>query len=194
MSPAGLFRIESATPDLTALEERTPRHVFDGRTRTTELVIGERNLRAFIPAILELRLRSGQEDDLTMDPQYFIAANAQKNRRVAAVLIHQNQELEACVFFFEHCRLGMGLGLLRGGGSIGEGLVAGPEALSLALCGSSDSDIAATLANPWRKPRNDGTSARSTVSRSWGLRVNTGCSPKEKYSASSLWKTLTGRC
>jgi hypothetical protein len=146
VSPAGLFRIESATPDLTALEERTPRHVFDGRTRTTELVIGERNLRAFIPAILELRLRSGQEDDLTMDPQYFIAANAQKNRRVAAVLIRQNQELEACVFFFEHCRLGMGLGLLRGGGSIGEGLVAGPEALRLHYV-----DLATqTLLQHWR--------------------------------------------
>jgi hypothetical protein len=133
VSPAGLFGIDNAAPDLTALGERTgrPVPVFDSRTRTTQLVIGERNLRTFIPAILELRLRCGQQDDLTTDPQYFIAANTQKNRRVAAVLIRQNQELEACVFFFEHCRLGMGLGLLRGGGNIGEGLVAGPEAFQV---------------------------------------------------------------
>jgi hypothetical protein len=130
VSPAGLFGIESAAPNLTVLEGRTARPTFDSRTRTTELVIGERNLRAFFPAIRELRLRCGQEDDLTTDPRYFIAANTM-NRRVVAVLIRHNQELEACALFFEHCKFGIGLGIMRGGGYIGENLVAGPEAFRL---------------------------------------------------------------
>ncbi len=99
-------------------------------TRTTELVIGERNLRAFIPEIRELRLRCGQQDELTTDPQYFIAANTQ-NRRVAAVLIRHNRELEACVLFYEHYKFGIGLGIMRGGGYIGENVVAGPESFRL---------------------------------------------------------------
>jgi Acetyltransferase (GNAT) domain len=130
VSPAELIGIENTAPDLPTLEEGTTRPIFDGRTRTTDLVIGERNLRAFIPAIHELRQRCGQQDDLTTDPQYFIAANTM-NRRVAAVLIRHNQELEACVFFFEHSKFGIGLGIMRGGGLIGENCVAGPEAFRL---------------------------------------------------------------
>jgi hypothetical protein len=130
VSPAGLVGIENATPDRRALEERAATPIFDGRTRTTELLFGERNLRALFPAIRELRLRCGQQDELTTDPQYFIAANTM-NRRVAAVLIRHNQELEACVFFFEHSKFGIGLGIMRGGGLIGENCVAGPEAFRL---------------------------------------------------------------
>ena len=63
-------------------------------------------------------------------PQYFIAANT-LNRRVAAVLIRHNQELEACVLFYEHYKFGIGLGIMRGGGWIGENCVAGPEAFRL---------------------------------------------------------------
>ena len=101
--------------------------MLDGCERTTELVIGARRLRTFIPAVRELRLRCGQQDDFSTDLQYFIAANTQRNRRVAAVLIRRNQELEACVLFIEHCRLGIGLGLWRGGDTVGDGLVAGRE-------------------------------------------------------------------
>jgi hypothetical protein len=133
VSPAGLFGIDNAERGLPAVEERTagPIPNFDSRERTTELVIGERKLRTCIPAIRELHLRCGQQEDLTTDPQYFIAANTQKDRRVAAVLIRRNHELEACVFFIEHCRLGMGLGFLRGGGHIGESLVVGPGTFQL---------------------------------------------------------------
>lgn len=99
--------------------------------RTTQVLIGERRLRQFCPSIRELRQRCGQQDDLTTDPEYFIAQNTLKGRRVAAVLISHNQQLEACVLFFEHCKLGMGLGLLRGGDYMGESLVAGPAALRL---------------------------------------------------------------
>ena len=130
MSPAGLFGVDNVVPVLPTLEGQTAGPTFDGRERTTELIIGERKLRAFIPAIRELRLRCGQADDLTTDPQYFIAANTQ-NRRVAAVLIRQNQELEACALFYEHYKFGIGLGIMRGGGYIGENLVAGPEAFRL---------------------------------------------------------------
>ena len=97
--------------------------------RTTQVLIGERKLREYIPAIRELRLRCGQQDDFTTDLEYFIAANRQKDRRVAAVLIRQNHTLEACVLFIEHCRYGIGLGLWRGGDTVGDGLVAGHEAL-----------------------------------------------------------------
>ena len=97
--------------------------------RTTEVIMGARNLQNMAPAINALRRRCGQEDDFTTDPRYFIAANTLKHRRVAAVLIHREGELEACVLFFEHCRLGMGLGVFRGGDGIGESLVAGREPL-----------------------------------------------------------------
>ena len=85
--------------------------------------------------ILELRRRCGQEDDLTTDPEYFIAANTLANRRCAAVLIRRDRELEACVLFYEHTRLGIGLGLFRGGDYIGESLVVGdPKRCACTMC------------------------------------------------------------
>jgi hypothetical protein len=91
-------------------------------------VIGNRELHSCLAEILELRRRCGQEDDLTTEPQYFMAANTLANRRCGAVLIRRERELEAYVLFFEHTRLGIGLGLFRGGDYIGESLVAGPPA------------------------------------------------------------------
>jgi hypothetical protein len=123
--PAELFGTEKAAPDLVAVEERKPCPVFDPRVITTELVIGERNLRNFFPAIRELRLRCGQQDDLITEPRYFIAANTQ-NRRLAAVLIRHHQQLEACALFYEPYKFGIGLGIVRGGGYTGENLVVGP--------------------------------------------------------------------
>jgi hypothetical protein len=102
--------------------------MLDGCERATEVLIGEGKLRVYIPAVRELRLRCGQQDDFTTDLEYFIAANKQKNRRVAAVLIHRNHDIEACVLFIEHCRYGIGLGLWRGGDTVGDGLVVGDEA------------------------------------------------------------------
>jgi hypothetical protein len=97
--------------------------------RTTQLLIGERKLHAHLGEILELRRRCGQADDLTTDPEYFLAANTLGNRKCCAVLIRRNSKLEACVLFYEHTRFGIGLGLFRGGDYIGESLVAGPEPL-----------------------------------------------------------------
>jgi hypothetical protein len=130
VSAAGLFGIENTAPDLAVIGQQAASSIFDASTRTTELVIGERKLRTLFQAIRELRVRCGQQDDLTTDPQYFIAANAQ-NRRVAALLIRHNHELEACAYFYEHCKFGIGLGIMRGGGYIGENVVAGPEALRM---------------------------------------------------------------
>ena len=96
--------------------------------RTTYLLLGNRELHAHLTEIRQLRKRCGQEDDLTTDPEYFIAANTLANRRCAAVLIRRDRKLEACVFFYEHTRFGIGLGLFRGGDYMGESLVAGPEA------------------------------------------------------------------
>jgi hypothetical protein len=79
--------------------------------------------------VLELRRRCRQEDDLTTEPEYFMAANTLANRRCSAVLIRRDRELEACVLFYEHTRLGIGIGLFRGGDYIGESLVVGRETL-----------------------------------------------------------------
>jgi hypothetical protein len=103
--------------------------MFIDGPRTTQLVVGERKLRAHLGEVLELRRRCGQADDLTTDPEYFLAANALGNRRCSAVLVRRDSKLEACVLFYEHTRYGIGLGLFRGGDYIGESLVAGPEAL-----------------------------------------------------------------
>jgi hypothetical protein len=104
---------------------------FISGPKATQVIIGNRQLHAHLAEILALRRRCGQEDDLTTEPEYFIAANAVANRKCAAVLIRGDQELEACVFFYEHCRFGIGLGLFRGGDYMGESLVAGPEPLRL---------------------------------------------------------------
>ncbi len=108
-------------------DARAVSQLSDG-ARVTQLAIGERELHSYLPEIRALRRRCGQEDDLTTEPEYFIAANTLANRRSAAVLIRRERELEACVLFFEHTGLGIGLGLFRGGDYIGEGLVAGPPA------------------------------------------------------------------
>jgi hypothetical protein len=95
----------------------------------TELVIGHRELRSHLGEILELRRRCDQKDDFTTELEYFIAANTFPNRRCAAVLIRQDNKLDACVLFYEHTRFGIGLGLFRGGDYIGESLVVGGPAL-----------------------------------------------------------------
>jgi hypothetical protein len=99
--------------------------------RTTQLLSGNQELLAHLAEIRTLRLQCGQEDDLTTDPEYFIAANTLGNRKCSAVLIRRDQELEACVLFYEHTRRGLGLGLFRGGDYIGESLVAGPSAFQV---------------------------------------------------------------
>jgi hypothetical protein len=113
--------------DRLARHGRSAGPLLDGSQRTTDLIIGEQKLRVFLQEIRDLRLRCGQQDDLTTDPEYFIAANTLRFRRVLAVLIRRDQELEACVFFIEHCILGVGLGFLDGGDAAGESLVAAPE-------------------------------------------------------------------
>jgi hypothetical protein len=108
-------------------DARTAYPFLDG-PKETKLLIGNRALRSHLAEILELRRRCGQEDDLTTEPEYFMAANTLANRRCAAVLIRRDRELEACVLFYEHTRLGVGIGLFRGGDYIGESLVVGrPE-------------------------------------------------------------------
>jgi hypothetical protein len=93
------------------------------------VLIGNRAIHSHLAEILELRRRCHREDDLTTEPEYFFAAQALPNRRCAAVLIREDQELKACVFFYEHTRYGIGLGLFRGGDYVGESLVVAPEAL-----------------------------------------------------------------
>jgi hypothetical protein len=102
--------------------------VFLEGPRTTQVVIGNRAIHSHLADILELRRRCHQEDDLTTEPECFFAANTLPNRRCAAVLIRKDQELEACVLFYEHTRYGIGLGLFRGGDYVGESLVVAPEA------------------------------------------------------------------
>jgi hypothetical protein len=102
---------------------------FGDVRRATRVVVGSRELKSCLAEIRQLRRRCNQEDDLTTEPEYFIAANTLENRRCAAVLIRRDQELEACVLFYEHTRMGVGIGLFRGGDYIGESLVAGAEAL-----------------------------------------------------------------
>jgi hypothetical protein len=128
LSSAELFGVDTGVADLSGFDSQRSSPTLDGCKRTAELVIGERRLRRFQPEIRELRLRCGQQDDFTTDLQYFIAVNAQKKRRLAAVLFRQNLEIEACVLFFEYCKFGIGHGILNGGDAVGGGLVAGPEA------------------------------------------------------------------
>ena len=81
MSLAGLFSIDNSAPDLSALGEQTVGPIFDSSTRTTELVIGKRNLWAFIPAIRELRLRCGQK----MTPQQTRNISLQHTRKASGL-------------------------------------------------------------------------------------------------------------
>jgi hypothetical protein len=92
-----------------------------------ELVTSEAKLRSLIPAIQELRRRCNQHDDVTTDPNYFIATSAQTDKNVAAIVFGPKSRLEACVYVTEHSRLGTGLGLWRGGSPAGDGLVIGHE-------------------------------------------------------------------
>jgi hypothetical protein len=131
VTSAGLFNIESPAAVDPALEGQSGVPILDSTQRTTDLIIGERKLRIFLPEIEKLRLRCGQQDDFTTDTEYLIAINRLKDRRLTAVLIRRNKELEACVFFFEYCKFGIGLGSLRGGDHTGQSLVVGPEEFRL---------------------------------------------------------------
>jgi hypothetical protein len=104
---------------------------FESAERTTELVFGEHQLLALLPQIHQLRVRCGQQHDLTIDPEHFIATHTAKNRRVGAVLIRRDAELEACVLFFEHSLHGLGLGLVRGGDALGGSFLIGERVFAL---------------------------------------------------------------
>jgi hypothetical protein len=129
MSSSGLANTTSARWNGSALRgDAVALPVFSDYARDLELLIGDRELHSCVAEIRDLRRRCGQEDDLTTEPEYFIAANTLTNRRCAAALIRHAGQLEACVLFFEHTRLGVGLGLFRGGDYMGESLVIAPEA------------------------------------------------------------------
>jgi hypothetical protein len=129
VSSRGLIDQSQQLPTGTVRGEVRAASTFLDGPRETELLIGNAALRSHLAEILELRRRCGQEDDLTTEPEYFMAANALANRRCSAVLIRRDRELEACVLFYEHTRLGIGIGLFRGGDYIGESLVVGREQL-----------------------------------------------------------------
>ncbi len=127
MSSSGLIDNSQQLNTSAVWSEPRPEPVFLDGPLATRVLIGNRAIHSHLAEILELRRRCHQEDDLTTEPEYFFAAQALPNRRCAAVLIRQDQELKACVFFFEHTRYGIGLGLFRGGDYVGESLIVAPE-------------------------------------------------------------------
>ena len=116
---------------LGALAGQLTTLAFESAQRTTEIVIGKQKLLSFLPEIHHLRVRCGQQYEVTTDPEHFIATNTLKNRRVRAVLIRRGKELEACVLFFEHSMLGVGMGLVRGGDALGGSFVIGEKAFAV---------------------------------------------------------------
>jgi hypothetical protein len=129
VSSSGLIDNSQQLNTSTVWNEPKPGSVFLDGPRATHVLIGKRAIHSHLGEILELRRRCHQEDDLTTEPEYFFAAQTVPNRRCAAVLIRKDQELKACVFFYEHTRYGIGLGLFRGGDYVGESLIVAPEAL-----------------------------------------------------------------
>jgi hypothetical protein len=127
-SRASIDRDQQLAPVTVRDDVRAASTFIDG-PRETRLLVGNDALRRHLAEILELRRRCGQEEDLTTEPEYFMAANTLASRRCSAVLIRRDRELEACVLFYEHTRLGIGIGLFRGGDYIGESLVVGKEQL-----------------------------------------------------------------
>jgi hypothetical protein len=131
MSAAALLELDLQVAGVS-VETQTHRPVLDPSQLSAELVFGERGVHACAPEMEALRRSCGQEDDITTDPLYFLANNRLSGRRPVVVTLRRpDGELEACVLFFEHCRFGLGLGLLRGGDGIGGGLTIGPAKLQL---------------------------------------------------------------
>jgi hypothetical protein len=129
VSSSGLIDNSQQLNNSAVWNELQPDSVFLDGSSATDVLIGNRAIHSHLAEILELRRRWRQEDDLTTEPEYVFAAHTLPNRRCAAVLIRKDQELKACVFFYEHTRYGIGLGLFRGGDYVGESLVVAPEAL-----------------------------------------------------------------
>ncbi len=129
MSSSGLIDNSQQLNTSEVWSEPRREPVFLDGPLATHVVIGNRAIHSHLAEILELRRRCHQQDDLTTEPEYFFATQALPNRRCAAVLIRQDQELKACVFFYEHTRYGIGLGLFRGGDYVGESLIVAPEIL-----------------------------------------------------------------
>jgi hypothetical protein len=106
--------------------------LLDGQA-SIEFVFGARSLEAQFERVRRLRLRYGQQDDLTTDPQYFIATNILKGRSPGAALIRVGGNLEGCVLFYEYRHFSIGVGVARLGNFVGQGLVVGPENLQMQL-------------------------------------------------------------
>jgi hypothetical protein len=78
MSTSGLIGNSQGINNASIRYDSITVPMFIEGPRTTQLLIGERKLHAHLGEILELRRRCGQADDLTTDPEYFLAANSWK--------------------------------------------------------------------------------------------------------------------
>lgn len=128
------FGSEGAVPALQASEV------------SAELLLGNKAFRHAIPAIQALRIRLGQENDLTTDPEYFMALLAGEKKRPAAVLLRSPLGMVGCVLLYEHTLFGFGLGLFHGGDYVGESLVVGHASHRTQLVAIA----ARTLLERWR--------------------------------------------
>jgi hypothetical protein len=101
-------------------------------------------------------------------------------------------ELEACVLFYEHTRLGVGLGLFRGGDYIGESLVAGPEALRVHYVHLATQALLKEVAYSRREPHHQSSTERCI--EIMGPASNFRSFSEARCSTSCRWRALTRAC
>ena len=125
----------------------------DARERSTEIIIGERELRKWFVAIQEVRVRCGQQDDRTTDPDYFISFEQfERSQGGGGFDSPSSSSLRRVSCSSSTAALRWGWALFRGGDALGESLVAGADALARVLCPAGHPGSAAQLAHPRGEP------------------------------------------
>src|SRR5450631_3086725 len=93
-----------ASPRLKKVVEQAPVLAFP---KSCKILRGEHRIRAASGALRSLRSRTGQQDDVTTDPEWFVSMTIASKRVPWVVELFDGEELVAAMLFAERLVLGI---------------------------------------------------------------------------------------
>src|SRR5664279_2618751 len=97
--------------------------------KSCKVLGGEHKIRAASGELRSLRARTGQQDDVTTDPEWFVSMTIASKRVPWVVELFDGEELVAAILFAERLVLGIPSGYLKADGAFGEEFLICPPAL-----------------------------------------------------------------
>ncbi len=98
--------------------------------KSCKILRGEHQILAASGPLRSLRVRTGQQDDVTTDPEWFVSMTIASKRIPWVVELFDGEELVAAMLFAERLVSGFPSGYLKADGAFGEEFLICPPALS----------------------------------------------------------------